>query len=83
MDKKILDFVSQGKVTFFVGAGISIIPPSCLPGWWEVNHIILDSLAGESYSIVPEVKQLADLIKKREEEPPQVAEAQKVLDSLV
>lgn len=68
MDKKILDYLSQKKVTFFIGAGISMIPPSCLPSWWQVNHIILDSLAGESSSIVPEVKDLAELIKKHEEE---------------
>jgi tetratricopeptide (TPR) repeat protein len=68
MDKSILEYINQRKVTFFIGAGISMIPPSCLPSWWQVNHIILDSLADESYSLVPEIKDLVNLIKKREED---------------
>ncbi|MFX1256479.1 MAG: tetratricopeptide repeat protein [Promethearchaeota archaeon] len=68
MDKKILDFIRQRKVTFFIGAGVSMIPPSCLPSWWQVNHLILNSLADESCSIVPEVKHLTSLIKEREKD---------------
>ncbi|MFX1250779.1 MAG: SIR2 family protein [Promethearchaeota archaeon] len=68
MDSKILDFIKQRKVTFFVGAGISLIPPSCLPSWWQINHLVLDSLANESFPLVPEVKQLTSLIKKHEED---------------
>ncbi|MFX1533120.1 MAG: SIR2 family protein [Promethearchaeota archaeon] len=68
MDSKILDFIRQRKATFFIGNGVSVIPPSCLPSWWQINHITLDSLANESYSLVPEVKQLTSLIKKREED---------------
>ncbi|MFX0060913.1 MAG: SIR2 family protein [Candidatus Hermodarchaeota archaeon] len=68
MDSKILDFIRQRKVTFFVGAGVSVIPPTCLPSWWQINQIVLDNLANESYSLVPEVKQLTSLIKKREED---------------
>jgi len=68
MDNRIFNIINQQKISFFVGAGISMIPPSCLPSWWQLNHIILDSLADESHSIVSEVKDLASLIKQREEE---------------
>jgi len=52
----------------FLGAGISMIPPSCLPSWWQINHVILDALADESAAIVPEVRVLANKIKEKEEE---------------
>ncbi|MFX1535579.1 MAG: tetratricopeptide repeat protein [Promethearchaeota archaeon] len=68
MDKKILDYISQGKSTFFVGAGISMISPSCLPSWWQVNHIILDSLTNEAVKVVPDLNELTNQIKQREEE---------------
>lgn len=68
MNDKILDFLKQRRLTFFIGAGISMIPPSCLPSWWQVNHIILDALADESCAVIPEVKQLTDLIKEREKD---------------
>ena len=57
MDKKILNIINQQKISLFVGAGISMIPPSCLPSWWQLNHIILDSLADESHSVVSEIKE--------------------------
>ncbi|MFX1276621.1 MAG: tetratricopeptide repeat protein [Promethearchaeota archaeon] len=68
MNEKIKEFLKEGRVAFFLGAGISMIPPSCLPSWWQINHAILDSLADEGAEIVPELRDLAEMIKKREEE---------------
>ena len=68
MDNKILEIMKKQKVTFFVGAGISMIPPSSLPNWWQLNHIILDSLTDQCRDIVPEIVELSDLIKNREKE---------------
>ncbi|MBN1803098.1 MAG: tetratricopeptide repeat protein [Candidatus Lokiarchaeota archaeon] len=66
MDKIIRDYLKQGKLCFFLGAGISMGPPACLPSWWQINHAILDSLANETFETIPKVKELVDLIKKRE-----------------
>jgi len=68
MNLKVLDFIRKRKATFFLGAGISMIPPSCLPSWWQINHTILDALTDESVSLVPEVRELTRLIKKREDD---------------
>ena len=68
MDEKVVEILKKRKACFFLGAGISMIPPSCLPSWWQINHAILDALADESIAIVPEVRELASKIKEREEE---------------
>src|SRR4030042_4959903 len=67
MNEKTLANFATGNITIFVGAGISMIPPSCLPSWWQINHAILDALADVSADLV-NTKELATLIKKREEE---------------
>ncbi|MFX1238347.1 MAG: tetratricopeptide repeat protein [Promethearchaeota archaeon] len=66
MDEIIKKYLANGKIAFFLGAGISMGPPSCLPSWWQINHAILDSLANETFSTIPKVNELVDLIKKRE-----------------
>ncbi len=66
MDEIIKDYLKQGKLCFFLGAGISMTPPSCLPSWWQINHAILDSLANETLDIIPKITELVDLIKNRE-----------------
>lgn len=68
MDLKTLEMLKQGKAVFFIGAGISMIPPSCLPSWWQINHIILDALEKEASSLIPGGTNIVELIKKREEE---------------
>ncbi len=66
MEKELLHLVEVNKITFFVGAGISMIPPSCLPSWWQINHTILDALAEESAVVTKGAYEIAEGIKKRE-----------------
>jgi tetratricopeptide (TPR) repeat protein len=66
MDKDLIDRIRGKQVIFFVGAGISMIPPSCLPSWWQINHAILDAIADEASTIASGSRELADLIKQRE-----------------
>ncbi|HEY5960130.1 MAG TPA: hypothetical protein VIV60_26435 [Polyangiaceae bacterium] len=40
---------------FFVGAGVSMIAPTCLPSWWQVNHAVLDALAQRKCGLHPNV----------------------------
>ncbi len=68
MEQELLRLIETNKVTFFVGAGISMIPPSCLPSWWQINHAILDALAEESAVVAKGTYELAEGIKKREED---------------
>ncbi|MFX0090692.1 MAG: tetratricopeptide repeat protein [Candidatus Hodarchaeota archaeon] len=68
LNKTVLDYLRQGKTTIFVGAGVSIIPPSCLPTWWQMNHSILDALTEEAREYIPDINNLTEKIKKREEE---------------
>lgn len=68
MEQDLLDLIKDRKVTFFVGAGISMIPPACLPSWWQINHAILDALASDASELVTGSRELAELIKKREED---------------
>jgi len=68
MNTKILEFIKSRQVTFFLGAGTSMVPPSCLPSWWQINHIILDSLADEVSYLFPDIRQLVNFVKQREDE---------------
>jgi tetratricopeptide (TPR) repeat protein len=43
------DFTEQARtagLVIFVGAGVSMVPPTCLPGWMEFNRVVLDAVAG-------------------------------------
>ncbi len=35
----------DGRLVVFVGAGVSVAPPTCLPSWWEVNQAVVEALA--------------------------------------
>ena len=64
-------YANEGKLVVFLGAGVSTIPPTCLPSWWEVNGAVLDALAreaGKHPGVPPELaRELADLVRAREE----------------
>ncbi|HME54577.1 MAG TPA: tetratricopeptide repeat protein [Candidatus Lokiarchaeia archaeon] len=69
METEILELIKEGRILFFVGAGISVLPPSCLPSWWQLNHAVLDAIAGEASTITnehTEPQALAELVKQRE-----------------
>jgi tetratricopeptide (TPR) repeat protein len=36
--------LQQRRLTMFVGAGASMLPPSCLPSWWQMSHAVLEAL---------------------------------------
>ena len=39
------DHVENGLV-IFCGAGVSMVPPTCLPSWWQMNEQVVLTLAG-------------------------------------
>ena len=41
----LVEHAEHGRLVVFAGAGISMIPPTCLPSWWEVNEVVLRALA--------------------------------------
>lgn len=41
----LVPWLRRRELTVFVGAGASVVPPSCLPSWWQLNHALLDALA--------------------------------------
>lgn len=42
----------DGRLVAFVGAGLSTLPPTCLPSWWEVNQQVVAALAREVQPVV-------------------------------
>lgn len=40
----LIEAASQGRLLAFVGAGISMIPPTCLPSWWDINEAVIVAL---------------------------------------
>jgi SIR2-like domain len=42
------DFAEQARtpgLVVFVGAGVSMVPPTCLPGWMDFNRVVLEAVA--------------------------------------
>jgi hypothetical protein len=37
-------FAADGQLVIFVGAGVSSIPPACLPSWWAMNRSVVAAL---------------------------------------
>jgi tetratricopeptide (TPR) repeat protein len=37
-------FAAEGRLVVFVGAGVSSIPPTCLPSWWGLNRAVIVAL---------------------------------------
>ena len=40
-----LNHAAESGLVVFCGAGVSMVPPSCLPSWWELNEQIVNGLA--------------------------------------
>ena len=40
-----LTHAAERGLVVFCGAGVSMVPPSCLPSWWQLNEQIVSSLA--------------------------------------
>ena len=43
--ERLEDQARRGRLIAFVGAGVSVAPPTCLPSWWEVNQAVVEALA--------------------------------------
>lgn len=43
---------TEGRLVVFVGAGISTIPPTSLPSWWDVNERVIVALADRSAPLI-------------------------------
>lgn len=74
--EQIIGQIECRRVGFFVGAGVSMIAPTCLPSWWQVNHAVIDTLTEVASQMLPNARSFADLIKKRSEDgklPPEFA----------
>jgi hypothetical protein len=79
----LLEDLRQRRLTLFAGAGISVLPPSSLPSWWQVNEAIVDALAGEAAAAMPSTALLVERVKRCEAEgklPPEFA-AEVVFDT--
>jgi len=37
----------QGRLVVFVGAGVSVAPPACLPSWWQIDQAVVEALAAQ------------------------------------
>jgi tetratricopeptide (TPR) repeat protein len=46
MSHSVLDHTEQGLV-IFCGAGVSMVPPTCLPSWWQMNAQVVQALSRE------------------------------------
>ena len=44
MPGTVLDHAGNGLV-IFCGAGVSMVPPACLPSWWQMNEQVVQALA--------------------------------------
>jgi tetratricopeptide (TPR) repeat protein len=45
-------FAIEGRLVVFVGAGVSSIPPTCLPSWWGINQSVVAVLRDQAAKLV-------------------------------
>lgn len=45
--------LKDGRLVVFVGAGVSMLPPTCLPSWWDVNRAVVTALVEQVSRIFP------------------------------
>lgn len=66
MPQSLLDHTENGLV-IFCGAGVSMVAPTCLPSWWEMNEQVVYALTRQVESFIgkAEAVQLAELINAR------------------
>ncbi|MEP7365882.1 MAG: tetratricopeptide repeat protein [Acidobacteriota bacterium] len=62
-------FAAEGRLVIFVGAGVSSIPPTCLPSWWAMNQAVTASLRDRVAELVGPLRAqvLAEAITQRQE----------------
>ena len=56
------------NLVVFAGAGCSMLPPTNLPSWWNLNRAVIDALAAEAHHELPEARVLGDLVVARQDE---------------
>lgn len=61
----------KNKVCIFVGAGASIMPPTCLPSFRELNSALLLNLC-QSTSMVESLQPILEKIKTKPEQQLQI-----------
>lgn len=64
----LVPLLRQRRVTILAGAGVSVLPPSCLPSWWTLNHAVLDALSAQAQKISAEANAVIDDVKRRQDE---------------
>jgi tetratricopeptide (TPR) repeat protein len=64
----LLPALRERRLTVLAGAGVSVLPPSCLPTWWQLNHAVLDALATQAVKITPEAADVITDVKRRQDE---------------
>ena len=62
MPYSIQDYTKDGLV-IFCGAGISMVEPTCLPSWWELNERVVQALSHQ-IELFCGVEQAADLARQ-------------------
>lgn len=62
-------FADDGRLVVFVGAGVSSIPPTCLPSWWAMNQSVVAALRDRVAQLVgpDRARTLAEAITTRQE----------------
>src|SRR5262245_8014702 len=63
-------FAADGRLVVFVGAGVSSIPPTCLPSWWGLNRAVIVALRDRVAELVggERAETLANVITARQED---------------
>ena len=52
MSENLVDQAHKGLV-IFCGAGVSMVPPTCLPSWWQMNEEVIRALCNQIIPYVP------------------------------
>src|SRR5215467_11749532 len=55
---------TEGKLLVFAGAGISMLPPSCLPDWKGFNRSLLEEIKASALSLPNLIDEAAAVIRR-------------------
>jgi len=63
----IQEYLTHRRLVVFAGAGCSMIAPTSLPSWWQVNRAVIHALVERAHPLLPEAGSLGDFVVQRQD----------------
>lgn len=64
---ELVPLLRERRLTVLAGAGVSMVPPTGLPSWWELNHAVLDALRAQASLVTPHAAAIIEGLKRKQQ----------------